>query len=481
MIAGPVLLIALPLAAAPLVYLLRRWPWAEACLASAIALGMAGLCLFLPLDRPVSILLGRGIALGEPVSVLGRELALNPADCLLLALLYLMAATCFLFAWRVPQGRAFAPLGLIILGVLSGAVAIRHLLFAALLLWLASIVAVLMVQGDRRGSTRGALRYLVVTTLAVPPLLTLPWLIDLYALHPENLAVSYFAAVLLASGFAIVLGVVPFHVWVPSLADEAPPLATAFVLTAMGGAALFVTLSYFEACPWLVANPQVFRLLGGVGLLTAAIGGLFAFAQRDFSRLLGYAALSDMGCLLVALGQGSALGLSAALLEFVNRSLGLTLAGMGLAMVRSRAGSDAFADAGGLARRLPLATAGLLLGGLSLAGFPLTAGFVSRWALLRLLAGRAWWWVPILAGAGVAVGFLRGLSALLGPKAGPSSPPCGDCSPLSNPPHMRGGQGPLLPSAMILGLMLLCMVLGLWPQYVMVPIQRVVETFTFLR
>jgi len=33
---------------------------------------------------------------------------------------------------------------------------------------------------------------------------------------------------------------------------------------------------------------------------------------------------------------------------------------------------------------------------------------------------------------------------------------------------------------MILGLMLLCVVLGLWPQYVMVPIQRVVETFTFL-
>lgn len=463
MIAGPLILIALPLAAAPLVYLLRRWPWAEALLASATALGMAGLCLFLPFDRPVSIMLGRGIALGEPVSVLGRELALNPAGCLLLALLYLMAAPCFLFAWRVPQGRAFAPHSLIILGVLSGAVAIRHLLFAALLLWMASIMAALLVQGDRRGSPRGALRYLVATTLAVPALLTLPWLVDLYALHPDDVTISYFAAVLLASGFAIVLGVVPFHVWVPSLADEAPPLATAFVLTAMGGVALFITLSYFEACPWLAANPQAFRLLGAVGLLTALAGGLLASPQRDFGRLLGYAALSDMGCVLAALGCGSAPGLSAALLGFANRSLGLLLAATGLAMVRRQAGSDAFADVGGLARRLPLATAGLILGGLSLAGLPLTAGFAARWALLRLLVGRAGWWVPILAGAGVAVGFLRGLSALLGPETGPEA-----------------GESPL-PSALILGLMLLCLALGLWPQHILAPIQRVVETFAFLR
>ena len=61
------------------------------------------------------------------------------------------------------------------------------------------------------------------------------------------------------------------------------------------------------------------------------------------------------------------------------------LTAMGLAVVHHRAGSDSFANLAGAARRLPLSVVGLVLGGLSLAGMPLTAGFPGRWPIYRLL------------------------------------------------------------------------------------------------
>jgi len=463
MIAGPLFLIVLPLILSPVVYLLRRRALLAAALASTTALIMASLCLGLPFDKAVSVL-GLEVALGEPIIVLGREFALELAGSLTLGFICLIAATAFLFAWRVSQGNPFFPLGLIILSLLSATVMIRHFLFAVLFLWIASLVAVFIIQGDRQGPGRGALRYLVMMSLAVLPLLITPWLIDLQAVNPDNLALLRYAAFLLAIGFAILLAVVPFHGWVSAVAADAPPVAAAFVLTVTNAIVLLLMLNLLQSYPWLSEDPQVFRLLRLGGLLMAAVGGLLAFAQRDFGRLLGYAVLSDMGCTLVALSVASPAGLTSALLQVAHRSVGLMLTAMGLAVVRHRAGSDSFADLSGVARRLPISTAGLVLGGLSLAGIPLTAGFPSRWAIYRLFSSPDLALAMLLSGAGVAFGYLRGLSVLLDP---------------STEPKVR--REPVMASLIILGMIVLCLWLGLRPQRLLPAIQRVAESFSSLR
>ncbi len=498
MITAPLFLMVLPLALAPVVYLLRRWALLAASLASATALIMASLCLGLTFDRPASVL-GLEVVLGEPMMVLGREFTLELAGGLTVGFICLIAAIAFLFAWRVSQGGLFFPLGLIILSLLNAAVMIRHFLFAVLFLWIASIIAVFVVQGDRQGPSlrrvskaasgqatgpfdrrrpelaeglstslragpgRGALRYLVMVSLAVPPLLITPWLIDFQALNPDNLALLRYAAVLLAIGFAILLAVVPFHSWVSAVAADAPPVVAAFVLTMTNAVVLLLMLELLQSYAWLPENLQVFRLLRIGGLLMAALGGLLAFAQRDFGHLLGYAVLSDMGCTLVALGVASPTALTAALLQVAYRSVGLMLTAMGLAVVHHRVGSDSFANLAGVARRLPLSTAGLVLGGLSLAGMPLTAGFPSRWAIYRLLSAPDLALVMLLSGAGVAFGYLRGLSILLAPS-----------------PESNVKREPIIASLMILAMIVLCLGLGLRPQWLLPPIQRVVESFGFL-
>jgi len=480
---GPLFLIVLPLALVPVVYLLRRWRLLAAFLASATALVMAGLCLGLPLDRPASVL-GLEVVLGEPMMVLGREFALELAGGFTLGFICLIATIAFLFAWRVSQGGLFLPLSLIILSLLNATVMIRHFLFAVLFLWVASIIAVFIIQGDREGPSlrrvskaasvqatglraspgRGALRYLVMVSLAVPFLLVTPWLIDLQALNPDNLALLRYAAVLLAMGFAILLAAAPFHGWVSAVAADAPPVVTAFVFTVTNAVVLLLMLNLLQAYPWLSENPQVFELLRLGGLLMAAVGGLLAFAQRDFGHLLGYAVLSDMGCTLVALSVASPAALTAALLQVAYRSVGLMLTAMGLAVVRYRVGGDSFSDLAGVARRLPLSTVGLVLGGLSLAGMPLTAGFPSRWAIFRLLSSPNLALALLLSGAGVALGYLRGLSTLLSPSS-----------------ELKVKREPFIASLIILAMIILCLWLGFRPQWLLPSIQRVVGSFSFLR
>jgi formate hydrogenlyase subunit 3/multisubunit Na+/H+ antiporter MnhD subunit len=369
------------------------------------------------------------------------------------------------------QDTAFIPFGLAILGLLSGAATIRLFLFAALLLEIAAIVAVFAIQGDQQGSTRAGLRYLVMTALALPCFLVVAWLFELHARNPHNGALAEPAVTLLALGFAILLGVVPFQAWLPAIAVEAPPIVTAFLIGTINPVLLLLLTSLFQRHPWLIADTQAFQLLTVGGLLTALVGGLLALGQQDFGRLLAYTALSDLGCLLLGLGTASIEGLTATAFQLVNRSLALVLASVGLTALRRYASSDAFADLGNVGRRMPLMSAGLLAGLLSLAGFPLTGGFASRWPIYRLVyqENHLYAIALILSGGAAALGCWRGLLALLGPDAHPEL----EREPI---PLLRR----LPTAAVMLILILLCLALGLFPQLFLPSILKSVEGFTFL-
>jgi len=506
MMAGPLPLIIPPLAMAPIVYFLRRWPTAASLSASVTALVTAGLCLRLPLD--------------DPAYVLGRELALDHPSRMVVVFILVMAAILFLCAWftsRSPSLRqapdtAFVPFGLAILGLLSGAATMRLFLFAALLLEIAAIVAVFAIQGDQpspervegQGSSRAGLRYLVMTALALPCFLIAAWLFELHARNPHNVALAEPAVTLLALGFAILLGAVPFQVWLPAMAVEAPPMVTAFLLGTVNPVLLLLLTSLFQRHPWLIADNQAFQLLTVGGLLTALVGGLLALGQQDFGRLLAYAALSDLGCLLLGLGTASIEGLTATALQLVNRSLALVLASMGLAILRRYASSDAFADLGNVAQRMPLVSAGLLAGLLSLAGFPLTGGFASRWPIYRLVyqENHLYAIALFLSGGAAALGCWRGLLALLRSEATKNPVPGkqATCCVKNETPSTSSGQAlrstqgdklgsdahpelerePIATAAVMLILTLLCLALGLFPQLFLPPILKSVEGFTFL-
>ena len=466
MIAGPWVLMGLPLVVTPIIYLVRRWAFLGALLAGGTAAALAWLCMTAPLSEPVT-LLRWSLLLGQPVAVLGRELALTPASQLALGLLFGLAAVSFLLAWPVSPGRSFFPLGLALLSGWAAALLMRTFAFTAVILWLVSTLATMVIQGGRLASTRGAGRQMIMLSLAVPLLLLSSSLIETRSVNPDDFLHAQPTMLLTAIGLAILFAAFPFEGWVSAMAIDAQPGIAALVVSGYQVVVLPMALDLFRDQPWLVADGQILSLLAWGGLLAAVIGGGLAATQRHFASLLGYTTLNDLGIGLVALALGSKTGLTIALSMVATRAVSLLLAGAGLAVIRLRAEGTSFVKVTGLGQCLPLATAGLMMGGLSLCGFPLTASFAARWALLDQVApaGGPWAWGLLLSSLGAMTGWLRGALALLTP----TNVPIGDS------PSVR--RTPLVAGILLTALMVLCLWLGHHPDRLLLWLRPLVDVY----
>jgi len=470
------LLLILPLAMAGIVLILLRWASLSALLAVGTALAVGIAVVELPLDQPVRPFSFFGgdyqIALGETVTFFGCELVLEPADRMAMAFLFFTSAGIFFLAWRLAPHSLLFPMGLALLSLLSGALLIQPFIYAALLIEISAAISIFALQAEGQVSARGGLRYLTFTTLALPGLLVTHWLLERYALTPDETGLLSVAATLLAISFALLLGVVPFHTWVPAVASDSVPLASTFVLTVSNGVIWFLLLDFLETYSWLSSHPRFVPLVSTIGLVMVIVGGLLAPAQRRLGSLMGYAAMIDSGSAFIALGMNSRLGLTLTLLSLLVRPFGLILMAAGLSGLRACTGGDDGFDAlRGLGWRAPWSTAALVLGGLSVAGLPVSAGFVWRWALCRALASSS----PdsalllLLAGAGVMVGVYQGVSALL---VRPRSPENRSVVPQDT------SEG-WLTAAVVAVAIMACVGIGLFPQVLTPLAVRLAETYTF--
>ena len=472
MIAGPLLLLILPLAMAGIVYILLRWTSVSALLAVGTALALGFAIVTLPLDQPVRFWGGRQIAMGEAVTFFGRELVLEQADRMAMAFVFFASAGIFFLAWRFAPHSLLLPMGLALLSLLSGALLIRPLIYAALLVEIAAALSVFALQAEGGEIARGGLRYLTFTTLALPGLLITHWLLERYALTPDETGLIDAAAALLTLSFALLLGVVPFHTWVPAVVSDSVPLAGSFVLTVSNGAVWFLLLDFLETYPWLSRDPRFGSLVLVAGLAMVVVGGVFAPAQRRVGPLVGYAGLVDSGAALIALGLTSTLGLTLALLSLLVRPLGLALMSAGMSGLRAcNGGDDDIGAMRGLGRQAPWSTAALVFGGLSMAGLPVSAGFVWRWALCRALApsnpGAAL--LLLLAGVGVMAGVWRLISVLL---ARPRELKDRSVVPVPSENWLTG--------LVVLVAILACVGVGLFPQVFGPIAAQLAGTYTFL-
>jgi len=443
-------LVVVPIAASPLVYLIRRW---------GVAAPAAAMVAFL------TGMLAWSLPPTNPIRLMGRLFLLDALTQQALALMFVMAAVLFLIAWQLPQGRGFFSLGLIMLGLLAAAGMSRHLGITAFIVSVAAIGGVPIIQGGQPGSTRGAWRLAVLMLLALPFLLLASWRVDLYREDVENIAYLGQAALFLGLGMAVWLAVVPVQGWLTAAGAEAPPVAGVLVLTGFPLLGLVTLLHVLNESTWFTWHEQAGQLLLVAGLISAAAGGLLAAVQRGLRPLLGYAALFDLGCLLVALATGGKGGALAFYAGLAIRALGLTLAATATAAVCKWAGSDAFTALGGTAYRLPLAAAGLLVGAFTIAGLPPTAGFFPRWLLFQDLAqsGPGWVWLLVAGGVGVAVGYLRGLNAMLAPAGGPG--------------RDRQTGVAWLGMVLLVGLALLSLILGLYPDLLLNEAGRLLRAY----
>lgn len=207
-------------------------------------------------------------------------------------------------------------------------------------------------------------------------------------------------------GLAFKLSLVPFHLWTPDVYEGAPAPVAAFLATASKIAVFAVLLRLYQISP-AMSGGWLSELLTLIAIASILVGNLLALLQNNLKRLLGYSSIAHFGYLLVALVASKGLAVEAVgvyLATYVLTSLGafgvITL----MSTPYSGRDADALYEYRGLFWRRPYLTAVLTVMMLSLAGIPLTAGFIGKFYVIAAGVEAQLWWLLGAMVLGSAIG-----------------------------------------------------------------------------
>jgi NADH-quinone oxidoreductase subunit N len=220
---------------------------------------------------------------------------------------------------------------------------------------------------------------------------------ELTNLQGEIQSTFYIGLGLLLVGFCFKIALVPFHSWVPDVYEGAPTPVTAFMAVgpkAAGFAALLRILA--QALPFMAHEWSA--ILWAVSLLTMTLGNIVAILQKNIKRMLAYSAIAHAGYILIGIAIHSQKGYAAVLFYLVVYSA-MNLVAFSVILSLSGKGDQRvfIEDYAGLGRRSPFAAAALAVALISLAGIPLTGGFLAKLFILSAAIQKGYIAIVIVA------------------------------------------------------------------------------------
>jgi NADH-quinone oxidoreductase subunit N len=198
--------------------------------------------------------------------------------------------------------------------------------------------------------------------------------------HLSPLVISGFGMMMVGIGFKLAL--VPFHMWTPDVYQGAPAPVAAYIATASKGAVMAVLIRFFFSIRGF-DNHYFFIVISGIAILSMFIGNLLAIRQQNIKRLLAYSSIANMGYLIIILLTGSNKGIQASIFYIISYFI-TTLGAFGVVSLLSTCKYEAekIEDYKGLFWKRPWIAIVFTLSLLSLAGIPVTAGFIAKFYLI---------------------------------------------------------------------------------------------------
>lgn len=273
---------------------------------------------------------------------------------------------------------------------------------------------------------------------------------------------------LMITGIGFKLAVVPFHMWTPDVYEGAPAPVTAFVATVSKGGMVALLLRYFyETGAYRLHS--VFVVFSIIAVASMIAGNLLALLQNNIKRILAYSSIAHLGYILVAFLAGGNRAAEAVTFYLVAYFV-TTLGAFGVVSILSSGerDADAMEDYESLFWRRPVLAGIFTLMLLSLAGIPLTAGFIGKFFVVAAGTSASLYGLIFVLVVTSVVGlfyYLRILVAIYRPLA-----ETGQTAPVAHPSLSRSG------SFALAGLTVLLVWIGVYPGPFLDAIQRAVST-----
>ncbi len=412
----PLLVIVLPMLAAPLCVLVGRGgaAWLIALVAGWLSLGAAAALLQQVAEAGVV-----SYRLGSWAPPWGIELRVDLLGAFVLLIVCAIAALVMVYARRsvireIKASRipSFYAALLLVCAGLAGITATGDAFNLFVFLEISSLASYALISmGQDRRALSAAFQYLVMGSVGATFILIGIGFLYLMTgtLNMQDLAERLpdvadtrtvragFA--FLTVGIGLKLALFPLHLWLPNAYAYAPSVVSALFAATATKVAVYALLRFilgvFGADFSLGAMPLnwLLMLLGAAGILIASLVALY---QDNVKRMLAYSSVAQVGYMVLGIGLASAAGVSAAILHLFNHALMKGALFLALGAVAYQLGRVELKDFAGLGRSMPWTMAAVVIGGLSLIGVPATAGFISKWYLVLAILEQGLWPLAVL-------------------------------------------------------------------------------------
>lgn len=213
------------------------------------------------------------------------------------------------------------------------------------------------------------------------------------------------SALLMTLGLSIKSAQFPFHAWLPDAHASATTSASAILsgLVLKGYLVLLVKLIIRVFGGSLLIRIYMHDLLFFLGLAGMLFASVAALRQEEVKRMVAYSSSAQISYIFLALGLGSRAGVAAACFQILCHAFTKPMIFVGTGgMIRAANGGHYWRDLRGCAWKNPMAGIGFTVGGLSLCGLPLLAGFSAKYSLAVAALSAQWQIMPALFGLAIS-------------------------------------------------------------------------------
>jgi multicomponent Na+:H+ antiporter subunit D len=200
-------------------------------------------------------------------------------------------------------------------------------------------------------------------------------------------------------GLGLKFAMWPMHQWLPNAYAYSPSFVTVFLAATATKVALYAMIRFLTfVFPGVASSEAILfaALFAPLAIAAMVVCSFQAMFQTDVRRMLAFSSVAQVGYMVLGLSLGTQDGLAASLLFLFNHALIKGALFLALAGAALHLGGTQLRHLAGLARQAPLTSVALGIGGLSLIGVPLTAGFQSKFVLMQALFAQGWWWAALI-------------------------------------------------------------------------------------